>query len=207
MGERTVKVLNRLCLTVLRGQFIAIMGSSGSGKSTLLNILGCLDRPTSGSYYLTGQEMTAVSERILARTRADRIGFIFQTFNLLYDLSVYENVMLPFLYSSNRENLKSRVREALERVGLGDRLYHLPAALSGGEMQRTAIARALVIRPELILADEPTGNLDQETSHSILDLFHEIHREGATIIMVTHDPEVACATQHVLQLRDGRLID
>jgi putative ABC transport system ATP-binding protein len=183
------------------------MGPSGSGKSTLLYILGCLDRPTSGTYLLEGRDVSQASDKELSRLRANQIGFVFQTFNLLPHLSLVENVALPFLYSAlDDQTAKERVMSAIQRVGLADRLTHRPTELSGGEMQRVAIARALAIEPNLILADEPTGNLDSKTSLEILALFQRLNESGSTIVMVTHDREVASYAQRVLLLKDGKFI-
>ena len=184
------------------------MGPSGSGKSTLLHILGCLERPCSGLYLLDGRDISNASDRELSNIRANHIGFVFQTLNLLPQLNLFENVELPFLYSSlDALKVKERVIRAVKQVGLIDRLNHRPAELSGGEMQRMAIARALAIEPALILADEPTGNLDSGTSSEILELFQSLHNDGATILMVTHDGEVASHAQRVMTLRDGKFIE
>lgn len=208
IGSSQINVLSGIDLCIKKGEFIAIMGSSGSGKSTLLHILGCLDRPTSGRYLLNDMDVIKTSDRELSHIRANRIGFVFQTFNLLHQLNVYENVELPFLYSSHNESIvEERVLNAVEQVGLINRLKHKPSELSGGEMQRVAIARAICIKPALILSDEPTGNLDSKTGSEILKIFQGLHSGGATIIMVTHDSKVASYAQRTLILQDGKFIE
>lgn len=205
VGPSTVSVLKNVDLGVERGEFVAVMGPSGSGKSTLLHILGCLDRPDSGRYLLDRRNMLDSTDSELSRTRAHQIGFVFQTFNLIHNLDVYENVALPFLYSAKQNgNSESRVRAAIEQVGLTDRITHKPFQLSGGEMQRTAIARAVAVDPKLILADEPTGNLDAATGREILNLFQMLNEKGATIVMVTHNQSVAAHARRVMNLNDGR---
>ena len=205
IGASLIHVLKDIDVHVDKGEFLAIMGPSGSGKSTLLHILGCLEIPTSGVYILDGKDVFKSSDRELSNFRANHIGFVFQTFNLLPQLTVLENVELPFLYSScDGDETIERVTKAIEQVGLMDRLNHRPTELSGGEMQRVAIARAVAIEPTLILADEPTGNLDSRTSKEILDLFEKLHNDSATILMVTHDREVASRSQRILTLRDGK---
>ncbi len=207
IGSTSIHVLKGIDSYIEKGEFVAVMGPSGSGKSTLLYILGCLDRPTSGAYLLEGRDVFKASDRELSSLRANQIGFVFQTFNLLSHLNLFENVGLPFLYSSfDDRKIKKRVMEAIQKVGLADRLNHRPAELSGGEMQRVAIARALAIEPTLILADEPTGNLDSKTSLEILKLFQKLNESGSTIVMVTHDREVASHAQRVLTLKDGKFI-
>jgi ABC-type lipoprotein export system ATPase subunit len=203
-GTSPVSVLKSIDISVNMGEFVAIMGSSGSGKSTLMHILGCLDRPTAGKYLFDGIDVLNASDNALSQLRAKNIGFIFQTFNLLADLNVYENVELPFHYSAiDGEKIKARVMRSVEEVNLQHRVKHKPSELSGGEMQRVAIARALAIEPKLILADEPTGNLDSESSDEILKLFKMIHTQGATIIIVTHDREVAVQAQKIKRMKDG----
>ena len=209
-AEATVHALAGVDLRVERGEFAAIMGPSGSGKSTLLNILGCLDRPTSGSYILDGYDVSQLSKNELAEVRSRKLGFIFQSFNLLARQTALANVMLPMLYN-NHENLSDRDAQeravsALESVGLGDRLYHRPNQLSGGQQQRVAIARALVNRPSLILADEPTGNLDSHSSAEVLEILHDLHRQGTTIIIVTHEPDIAAHAGRVICVKDGRIL-
>lgn len=207
-GDSVVRALGGVDLDIERGDFVAITGRSGSGKSTMLQLLGTLDRPTGGRYFLDGVDVFALDDRRLAKLRSRRIGFVFQTFHLLEGLSVLDNVLLPFAYrDESRRTADGLARAALERVGLGHRLDHTPAALSGGEMQRTAIARALALAPDIILADEPTGNLDEETSEGILELFGELHREGATLLMVTHDGDVAARATRRVRMVDGRLTE
>lgn len=201
-----VTALRHIDLQVHRGDMLAIMGSSGSGKSTLMHVLGCLEKPSQGQYLLNGQDISTLNDRDLSFLRATTIGFIFQSFNLIHHLNVAENVQLPFMYASGRKPLAGVVTNAIERVGLSHRIRHLPMELSGGEMQRVAIARALVINPLLILADEPTGNLDFETSSSILALFQTLHSQGVTIILVTHDDFVAKHCKGTIRLRDGLIV-
>lgn len=204
----TVHALRQIDLTVNAGQSIAIMGPSGSGKSTLLHLLGCLDRPTTGHYLLNAQDVSSLNDLELSCLRASKIGMIFQSFNLIPHLNVFENVEVPFLYQSialKQHVIKERILCALERVRLEHRLYHLPSQLSGGECQRVAIARALAIEPLLVLADEPTGNLDTETSHVILKLFEELNRQGTTLIIVTHDAHVATHCARILHMQDGSI--
>ncbi|HKI84872.1 MAG TPA: ABC transporter ATP-binding protein [Candidatus Krumholzibacteria bacterium] len=208
MGSTEVHALRGVSLRVEPGEMIAIMGSSGSGKSTLMNILGCLDRPSSGSYVLEGKRVDELSRNRLADIRNEKIGFVFQTFNLLARTSAAENVELPLLYDRSERTLKPRelAREALARVGLADRFEHEPSELSGGQQQRVAIARALVTRPALLLADEPTGNLDTRTSLEVMSLFQELNREGATTILVTHEHDIAGYARRTVELRDGRIV-
>ena len=204
IGPLTVSVLKNVDLIVKNGDFVAVMGPSGSGKSTLLYILGCLDRPDSGSYFLKGRNMLDATDSELSHARAHHIGFVFQTFNLIHSLDVFENVELPFLYSVEKNgDCRSRIEKAIEQVGLTDRITHKPYQLSGGEMQRAAIARAVAADPKLILADEPTGNLDSATSHEILRLFQTLNARGSTIVMVTHDQNVAAYARRVINLNDG----
>ena len=204
LGSSTIKVLQSLNLEVESGEFVSIMGASGSGKSTLMHILGCLIRPYKGSYFLGSTDILASSRSELAAIRASRIGFVFQMFHLLPAMSVLENVLLPFLYNETDEiRAKELSLQALEHTGLSHRLGHKPAELSGGEMQRVAIARALAVNPELILADEPTGNLDSKTGEEIMNLFSRLHAKGHTIILVTHDENVSNHAQRRLILHDG----
>jgi len=206
MGPSVIEVVRNVSLSVRKGDFTAIMGPSGSGKTTLLNIIGCLDRPSEGKILFEGRDVSHASDTALSFIRATKIGFVFQTFFLIPHLNTYENVALPFLYSSySEEEINNRTIDAIARVGLTHRLNHKPSALSGGEMQRAAIARALAIRPEVILADEPTGSLDAGTSAAILHLFKSLHDQGATIVMVTHDKEVANYAQKRLFFKDGKL--
>ena len=208
MGNTTVNALRGVDLTVRAGEFVALMGASGSGKSTLLHILGCLDRPTSGEYTLEDMEVSTLKRDALAEIRNRRIGFIFQNFNLLPRFSAWENVALPLAYCNGKWKgaaQRAKAMEALQRVGLEQRAAHQPSELSGGERQRVAIARALVTQPAVILADEPTGNLDSVTGMEIMQLLGELHREGVTIVMVTHDPLIARQAEHICILRDGSM--
>ncbi len=207
LGETKVEALRGISLFIDSGSYVAIMGPSGSGKTTFLDILGCLSRPTSGSYRYMGEEVSRFSERRLAQLRNHEIGFVFQNFNLLSRATALENVELPLLYDRvpYRER-RRRALEALEAVGLGDRIYHKPNELSGGQRQRVAIARALVNNPSIILADEPTGNLDTASGESILELFEQLHKNGHTIIMVTHEPDVAERAQRIIKFRDGKVV-
>lgn len=206
MGTERVLALRGLSLTIRRNEYVAIMGPSGSGKSTLMNLIGCLDTPNGGSYWLNGQEVSRLSDDALARVRNKEIGFVFQTFNLLPRASALHNVELPLVYAgvSARER-RSRAERALTRVGLEHRMHHKPNELSGGQRQRVAIARALVNEPSLLLADEPTGNLDSTTSEEIMRVFAELHAQGQTIVVVTHEPSIAEHAERVVVLRDGKL--
>lgn len=209
MGEVTVRALDMVDLDVETGEMLAVMGPSGSGKSTLMNILGCLDRPTSGSYLLDGIDVSTLDRDARAEVRNEKIGFVFQSFNLLKRTSALENVELPMLYSTEARSGRDRhrvAREALERVGLSGREGHYPSQLSGGQQQRVAIARALVTDPAILLADEPTGNLDSRTSEEIMALFQELNDSGKTIILITHEPEVAHFAKRSVQVRDGRIV-
>ena len=208
LGDIHVHALGGISLGVQHGEFVAIMGSSGSGKSTLMNILGCLDLPTSGEYLLDGTLVAELNRNQLADLRNEKIGFIFQGFNLLPRTTALENVELPLLYDRLRQvpNPRERSMKALQRVGLGDRLHHEPNQLSGGQQQRVAIARALVTRPALILADEPTGNLDSRTTLEVLALFQELNRAGLTLVLVTHEEEVARYAGRLVELRDGLIL-
>ncbi len=209
MGNATVQALRGVDLSVGAGEFVALMGASGSGKSTLLSLLGLLDRPTSGGYWLEGAQVSSLSRNALARVRGARIGFIFQSFNLLPRLSAWENVALPLAYRNGQvsgRQQREKAHEALERVGLAERAGHQPTELSGGERQRVAIARALVTRPAVILADEPTGNLDSATGAEIMRLLGELHSEGRTIVMVTHDLSIARHASRVYTMRDGNFV-
>jgi putative ABC transport system ATP-binding protein len=208
IGSSKIHALRDIDFHVNKGDFVAIMGASGSGKSTFLYILGCLDRPTTGTYFLDGQDVSNTTDRELSHIRASRIGFVFQTFNLLPQLNVYENVEVPFLYGSfYGKEIEDRVISAVRRVGLLKRLKHRPSELSGGEMQRVAIARAICTDPVLILADEPTGNLDSQSGIDIMRMFSELHNNGATVLLVTHAPEVAGFAGRKLTLRDGEFIE
>ena len=204
MGETTLRALDHANMHIRAGEFVSIIGPSGSGKSTLMNIIGCLDEADEGEYYLDGQEIRSYSSDELARIRNRKIGFIFQSFNLISRLSAWDNVELPLVYQRvpARER-KERVSEALGRVGLLERSSHLPSELSGGQQQRVAIARAIAVRPSLFLADEPTGNLDSHTSAEIMELFRELHGAGHTIVLITHDPDVAAQADRSIHISDG----
>jgi putative ABC transport system ATP-binding protein len=204
MGDVELRALAGVSLDLLAGEFTAIMGASGSGKSTLMNLLGCLDRPTSGRYLLEGQEVSRLSNDELAAIRNRTLGFVFQSFNLLSRTSALENVELPLLYANvGAAERHARAAEALGRVGLGGRLHHHPNQMSGGQQQRVAIARALVNRPRILLADEPTGNLDSRTSEDVMALFQDLARTGITVILVTHEPDIAAYAARVITMRDG----
>ena len=204
MGGQELAALNGINLDIKRGEFAALMGPSGSGKSTLMNILGCLDRPTVGSYELEGKEVAHLSDDELAMMRNQHIGFVFQNFNLLSRISSLENVALPLVYAGvGASERRKRAQQVLEAVGLGDRAEHMPNELSGGQRQRVAIARALVNNPEIIMADEPTGNLDTKSTKEIMEIFQEMHGRGKTIILVTHEPEIAVCANRQLLVRDG----
>ncbi|WP_373531631.1 ABC transporter ATP-binding protein [Vampirovibrio sp.] len=206
IGEERVKVLHGVDLEIQPGEMVALTGSSGSGKSTLMNILGCLDKPDEGAYFLAGEDVAQLSEDELAVIRNQRIGFVFQTFNLLPRMSALENVGLPLMYAGET-NPQAKAREALTTVGLASRVDHEPNQLSGGQRQRVAIARAIINNPAIILADEPTGNLDSQTGLEVMDLFTELNRQGRTIIIVTHEPEIAAYCHRQIKMKDGRLLE
>ncbi len=204
MGSEIINALQSISIEIDKGEYVAFMGPSGSGKSTIMNIIGCLDTPTSGRYVLNGNDVSDLTENELAEIRNKEIGFVFQTFNLLPRASALENVALPLVYAGyGRSEREDKAFETLEGVGLGDRAYHKPNELSGGQRQRVAIARALVNDPSIILADEPTGNLDSKTSYSIMDLFEQLHEQGNTIVMVTHEDDIAKYAHRIIKLMDG----
>lgn len=208
MGSVKVQVLRGISLNVNTGEFISIIGPSGSGKSTLMNIIGCLDTPTTGEYYLDNKEISTYNEKQLSKIRNEKIGFIFQKFNLLPKLSAYENVELPLIYRGmNSKDRKKRSLEALDKVGLTDRISHKPTELSGGQQQRVAIARALAGDPPVLLADEPTGNLDSKSGTDVMNLIKQLSSEGKTIVLITHDNEVANTAQRVVTIKDGLLLN
>ncbi|CEN50884.1 ABC transporter ATP-binding protein [Capnocytophaga canimorsus] len=207
LGNEVLHVLKGINLNIKKGEYVALMGPSGSGKSTLMNILGCLDTPTSGSYILNGKDVSKMTDNELADIRNREIGFVFQTFNLMPRTTALDNVALPMVYAGfPKEERQKRSKEVLEMVGLSDRIDHKPNQLSGGQRQRVAVARALVNHPSIILADEPTGNLDSKTSYEIMNLFNEIHNRGNTVILVTHEEDIANHAHRIIRLRDG-LID
>ncbi|MCE2822235.1 MAG: ABC transporter ATP-binding protein [Saprospiraceae bacterium] len=204
MGTEKVEALKDVSINIEKGEYVALMGPSGSGKSTLMNLLGCLDSPSRGQYWLNGKEVSTMEDSELAEVRNKDIGFVFQTFNLLPRLSALENVALPLVYAGvSKEDRLAKARKVLEAVGLGDRVTHKPNELSGGQRQRVAVARALVNDPAIILADEPTGNLDTKTSYEIMMLFEEIHKAGNTVILVTHEQDIAMHAHRIIRLRDG----
>ena len=207
MGDTTVKAADHISMRIARGEFVAIVGQSGSGKSTCMNIIGCLDVPTNGSYLLDGRDVGSMNKRELAEIRNELLGFIFQQYNLLPKLNLLENVEVPLMYRGvGRSERRKRAREALEQVGLGDKMKHKPAELSGGQQQRVSIARALVGRPAVILADEPTGALDSHTSREVLAMLQQLHSAGNTIVLITHDNSIAVQAKRIIRLEDGRVV-
>jgi putative ABC transport system ATP-binding protein len=208
MGDEVIHALRGVDLTINRGEYVAIMGPSGSGKSTLMNMIGCLDSPDDGEYWLNGQLVSKMKDRELARVRNKEVGFVFQTFNLLPRAHALHNVELPLVYAGmKRKERLERAKRSLERVGLGERMMHRPSEMSGGQRQRVAVARALVTEPSILLADEPTGNLDSTTSREIMGLFHELHAAGHTIVLVTHEHDVALHARRVITFRDGSIAE
>jgi putative ABC transport system ATP-binding protein len=205
MGKVEVYALRGVSLSIKQGEIVSIIGASGSGKSTLLNVIGCLDRPTSGKYFFEGNDVSQLNDNQLAEMRNKKLGFVFQDFNLLSRATALSNVELPLIYGGNRQK-RQRAEEALERVGLGARAKHKPTELSGGEQQRVAIARALVNNPALILADEPTGNLDSASAAEIISIFHQLNQDGITVAIVTHEPDIAAQTQRIIRLHDGEIV-
>jgi putative ABC transport system ATP-binding protein len=208
MGDELIHALRGVDLTIGRGEYVAIMGPSGSGKSTLMNMIGCLDSPDDGEYWLNGQLVSDMSDRELARVRNKEVGFVFQTFNLLPRANALHNVELPLIYAGMRRKERlERAKRSLERVGLGERMMHRPSEMSGGQRQRVAVARALVTEPSILLADEPTGNLDSATSRDIMTLFDELHRAGHTILLVTHEPDIAKHARRIIRFHDGTIAE
>lgn len=206
-GENEVRALDHVSLSIGEREFVTIIGQSGSGKSTLMNMLGCLDVPTSGKYFLHGQDVSGMTDNELSDIRNQEIGFIFQGFNLIAGLSALENVELPLIYRGVGRGERARLaKEALSKVGLADRMTHKPAEMSGGQQQRVAIARAIAQAPPIILADEPTGNLDSTSTKEIMQILHELHEEGRTVILITHDPEIAAEAKRVVKIKDGKIV-
>lgn len=204
-GDDVVVALNGVSLSIANNEFVAIMGSSGSGKSTLMNVLGCLDTPQSGQYFLDNQDIASLDDDTLSQIRNQKIGFIFQTFHLLPKLTALENILLPLRFSDEDSSANERAKELIDRVGLSHRMHHKPFEMSGGQRQRVAIARALINQPSVILADEPTGNLDSKTSNEIMQLLTELHQSGQTIVMVTHEEEIAEYAKRVILMKDGNI--
>ncbi|MCG8403597.1 MAG: ABC transporter ATP-binding protein [Phycisphaerales bacterium] len=206
MGDTVVRALDGVTFSIREGEFVSITGHSGSGKSTMMHLLGCLDRPSGGEYWLDGDLVSRMSDRMLAVIRNEKVGFVFQTFNLIQRTSALDNVAVPLFYG-RKPKVREAAMRALERVGLNHRATHTPAELSGGERQRVAIARAIVNEPRIVLADEPTGNLDSRTGNQIMDIFHELHRSGVTIILVTHERDVALQAERIVRMRDGKIVE
>ncbi len=204
-AQEKVYALDKVDLEIRKGEFVAIMGACGSGKSTMMNILGLLDKPTHGTYYLENQEVNQLSDNKLAELRNKKVGFVFQAFHLLPKTTAVENVELPLIYS-DKNNIRERALDSLKKVGLEDRSFHKPNELSGGQQQRVAIARALVTEPEIIFADEPTGNLDSKSGAEVMELFKKLHSEGKTMVLITHDPEIAAIAERVITIKDGQII-
>ncbi len=208
MGDINLYALNSVNLKILKNEFVAILGPSGSGKSTLMNIIGCLDTPTSGRYILDGNEASKLSDNQLAEIRNSKIGFVFQQFNLIPQLTALENVELPLIYKGMLASKRHKIaKEALERVGLSDRINHRPRQLSGGQQQRVAIARAIVTNPSIILADEPTGNLDSKSGEEIMQIFKQLHSQGCTVVLITHDNHIASQAKRIVRIHDGKIIE
>jgi len=207
MGKVEVNALRGVSLSINMGEMVAIIGASGSGKSTMLNLIGCLDKPTSGSYFFEGVNVSQLDDNQLAEMRNRALGFVFQNFNLLPRANALSNVELPLIYSGGANNRQQRAIESLQRVGLSKRVNHKPTEMSGGEQQRVAIARALINNPPIILADEPTGNLDSKSSADIMDIFHDLHREGKTIILITHESDIAAQAQRIVRICDGEIVE
>ncbi|MDD4984825.1 MAG: ABC transporter ATP-binding protein [Dehalococcoidales bacterium] len=206
MGKVEVHALRGVSLSVNTGEMVSIIGASGSGKSTMLNLIGCLDKPTSGSYFFEGVNVSQLNDNQLAEVRNRKIGFVFQDFNLLPRATALSNVELPLIYSGGAHNRRQCAIESLQRVGLSKRVNHKPTEMSGGEQQRVAIARALINNPPIILADEPTGNLDSKSSADIMDIFHDLHQEGKTVILITHEPDIAAQAQRIVRISDGEIV-
>ncbi|MDD5511287.1 MAG: ABC transporter ATP-binding protein [Dehalococcoidales bacterium] len=206
MGKVEVNALRGVSLSINMGEMVAIIGASGSGKSTMLNLIGCLDKPTSGSYFFEGVNVSQLNDNQLAEVRNKKIGFVFQDFNLLPRATALSNVELPLIYSGGAHDRRQRAIESLQRVGLSKRVDHKPTEMSGGEQQRVAIARALINNPPIILADEPTGNLDSKSSADIMDIFHDLHQEGKTIILITHESDIAAQAQRIVRICDGEIV-
>lgn len=206
-GENEVVALDSVSLTINDGEFVAIVGHSGSGKSTLMNIIGCLDTPTFGEYYLDGSNVSGLSDNQLSRIRNQKIGFVFQSFNLIHGMSAFENVELPLMYRGmNKEDRRAISADALNKVGLSNRMEHMPPQMSGGQQQRVAIARAIAAEPPFILADEPTGNLDTVSGNEVMEILHNLNKDGKTIVLITHDPDIAKTASRIVEITDGKIV-